>query len=191
MQAALLTGCRYGELAAMQCNDFNSDTGSVYVRSSKGGKARHVTLSSEGGIFFVTATVGKLHNDLIFLRSDRMPWAKSHQARPLAAACARAKISPPISFHTLRHTHASHLAMRRVPLMVIAHHSRTRGHTHGRKALCASCTLLCGRCHPCRIAGFRNCDANQSPAFQSVQIAHQKQNHHLGSFEDAASDMQR
>ena len=131
VQAALLTGCRYGELAAMQCGDFNSDTGSVYVRSSKGGKARHVTLSSEGGIFFVTATVGKLHNDLIFLRSDRMPWAKSHQARPLAAACARANISPPISFHTLRHTHASHLAMRGVPLMVIAHHL---GHADTRMA---------------------------------------------------------
>ena len=35
---ALLTGCRYGELAAMTLDDFNSDAGTLRVRQAKSGK---------------------------------------------------------------------------------------------------------------------------------------------------------
>jgi integrase len=35
-------------------------------------------------------------------------------------ACQRAKIKPAVSFHVLRHTHGSTLAMRGVPMGVIA-----------------------------------------------------------------------
>ena len=129
VRAALLTGCRYGELAAMQCSDFNKDTGSVFVRPGKAGKGRHVTLSEEGVSFFNDITAGRASDANTFLRSEGRPWGKSHQARPLLEACKRSKISPPISFHILRHTHASHLAMSGVPLMVIAHqlgHADTR-----------------------------------------------------------------
>ena len=38
----------------------------------------------------------------------------------MAAACERAKISPSIGFHGLRHTWASLAAMAGVPLMVVA-----------------------------------------------------------------------
>jgi integrase len=44
-------------------------------------------------------------------------------------ACKRAKISPAVSFHVLRHTHGSTLAMRGVPMGVIAEqlgHADTR-----------------------------------------------------------------
>jgi integrase len=44
-------------------------------------------------------------------------------------ACGRAKIKPAISFHVLRHTHGSTLAMRGVPMGVIAEqlgHADTR-----------------------------------------------------------------
>ena len=129
VRAALLTGCRYGELAVMRCEDFNPDTGMVYVRPGKGEKGRHVTLTDEGQSFFDEASAGRAGDALVFLRVDGERWGKSHQARPLAEACKRAKIFPPASFHILRHTHASHLAMRGVPLMVIAHqlgHADTR-----------------------------------------------------------------
>lgn len=46
--------------------------------------------------------------------------SKSQQKRPIDAACGRAGITPAVSFHVLRHTHASHLAMRGVPMGVIA-----------------------------------------------------------------------
>ena len=63
------------------------------------------------------------------VRKNDRPWAKSEQQRPLAGACERARIDPPINFHGLRHTYASRLAMRGVPLAVIAAqlgHSDTR-----------------------------------------------------------------
>jgi site-specific recombinase XerD len=44
-------------------------------------------------------------------------------------ACKRAKISPAVSFHVLRHTHGSTLAMSGVPMGVIAEqlgHADTR-----------------------------------------------------------------
>jgi integrase len=43
--AALLTGCRFGELTAMTVDDFNPDAGTLRVRASKSMKPRHVVLS--------------------------------------------------------------------------------------------------------------------------------------------------
>jgi site-specific recombinase XerD len=63
---------------------------------------------------------GRPASDRIFLRSDGKRWGASHQQRPLADAANRAKIYPAPSFHILRHSHASALAMRGVPLGVIA-----------------------------------------------------------------------
>jgi integrase len=127
--AALLTGCRYGELTAMTVEDFNPDAGTVQVRTSKSGKPRHVVLTQEGRDFVVGLAVGKSGSARLFLRPNGMPWAKSEQQRPLAAACAAARIEPAVNFHGLRHTYASRLAMRSVPLAVIAAqlgHSDTR-----------------------------------------------------------------
>ena len=38
----------------------------------------------------------------------------------MAEACTHGKIDPPINFHGLRHTWASHAVMNGVPLMVVA-----------------------------------------------------------------------
>lgn len=65
----------------------------------------------------------------MFTRSDGDLWNKNHQQRRLADACKRAGIKPAISFHVLRHTHGSTLAMRGVPLPVIA---RQLGHSDTR-----------------------------------------------------------
>ena len=127
--AALLTGCRYGELTAMTVDDFNPDAGTVRVRTSKSGKPRHVVLTQEGRDFVVRLAVGKSGTARLFVRTNGKPWAKSEQQRPLAAACAAARIEPAVNFHGLRHTYASRLAMRSVPLAVIAAqlgHSDTR-----------------------------------------------------------------
>jgi integrase len=120
VRGALLTGCRYSELAALHAADFNADAGVVTVRESKAGKPRHVVLTDEGQRLFSNLTAGKLGNDLIFARADGGVWGKSHQLRPMVEACRRAKIKPEISFHVLRHTHGSTLAMKGVPLGVIA-----------------------------------------------------------------------
>jgi integrase len=129
VRAALLTGCRYGELTRMRAGDFNSEAGTITVRESKAGKPRHVALTDEGRALFAELTAGKVGRDPIFLRDDGKPWGASHQQRPLDAASNRAKIEPATTFHILRHTYASVLAMRGVPMGVIAAqlgHSDTR-----------------------------------------------------------------
>jgi integrase len=117
---ALLTGCRYGELAVMAVDDFNSDAGTLRVRASKSGRPRHVVLTQEGRDFVAQLAIGKPGSMRLFLRSNGKRWAKSEQQRPLSAACAAARIDPAVNFHSLRHTYASRLAMRGAPLAVIA-----------------------------------------------------------------------
>lgn len=129
VRAALLTGCRYGELIALQVSDFDPDNGSVNIATSKSGKARHVHLSEEGGRWFKEWTAGKSGGELILTRPDGSPWGKDHQARRMTGACAAARISPAVSFHILRHTFAASLATAGVPIQMIAEalgHADTR-----------------------------------------------------------------
>jgi integrase len=79
-----------------------------------------VVLTEEGRHLFTQCTAGRVATERVFLRSDGKPWGASHQQRPLAEAAASAKLSPAPTFHILRHTHASLLAMRGVPMGVIA-----------------------------------------------------------------------
>ena len=62
--------------------------------------------------------------------------------RPMLTACKAANIEPRASFHILRHTYGSSLAMNRVPLQVIA---AALGHADTRitdAPLCAPVTVL-------------------------------------------------
>lgn len=120
VRAAILTGCRYGELTRLRAGDFNRDVSTIVVRESKGGKPRHVVLTDEGAALFESLTAGRPSSTLIFTRHDGRAWKASEQQRPLQEACERASITPPATFHVLRHTHASHLAMQGVPMGVIA-----------------------------------------------------------------------
>ena len=104
----------------MTVDDFNPDAGTLRVRTSKGGKPRHVVLTQEGRDFVVQRATGKPDSARLFVRSNGKPWGKSEQQRPLSGACAAAHIYPPVNFHGLRHTYASRLTMRGVPLAVIA-----------------------------------------------------------------------
>jgi integrase len=119
VQGALFTGCRYSELARLKCANFNRDSGTLAIRLSKG-KIRHVILTDEAKASFVEWTKDKGPADHVFLRADGDVWGASHQKRPLDDASALAKITPAVTFHILRHTHGSHLAMAGVPMGVIA-----------------------------------------------------------------------
>jgi integrase len=113
----------------MRAADFNAQAGTVTVHLSKAGKARHVALDDEGQQFFAILTDGRSTGDLIFRRSDGKAWGPSHQQRPLDEASKAAKLDPAATFHILRHTYASMLAMKGVPMGVIAAqlgHSDTR-----------------------------------------------------------------
>jgi integrase len=125
VQAALATGCRYGELCRMQVQDFDPDTGTVAIHTSKSGKSRHVILTNEGIALFTQLAAGRSSAEVLLRATNGAAFGKSYQARPMAEACARAKLKPAISFHGLRHTWASHAVMNGVPLLVVA---RNLGH---------------------------------------------------------------
>jgi integrase len=120
VQAALWTGCRYGELVALTVSDFDRDGGTLLIPTSKSGKARRVWLNAEAQQSFARWCFGRNGSDVLLLRDDGLRWGRDHQHMPMREACAAARIVPPISFHILRHSHASHLAMRGTPLAVIA-----------------------------------------------------------------------
>ena len=129
VQAALQTGCRFGELARLTVSDFNPDAGTVAIRQSKTGRARHVVLTDEGARFFREACAGRLGSEPMLIKDNGTSWDKSHQGRCIAEAVKRAKITPTINFHGLRHTWASLAVMAGVPIMVVA---RNLGHVDPR-----------------------------------------------------------
>ena len=129
IQAALLTGCRYAELASLVAADFNPDSGTLHIRISKSGKGRHVVLTQEGVDFFRSLGAVRSPQERVLVKEAGGRWLKSHQHRPMQEACARAGIDPPASFHTMRHTWASLTIMGGAPLMVVA---RNLGHADTR-----------------------------------------------------------
>ena len=129
VQAALRTGCRYSELGRLEVTDFNPDSGTLAIRQSKSGKARHVVLTHEGTSLFTRLTAGRAGWEVILSKANGEPWRTSHQLRPMAQACQRAGINPPVSFHSLRHTWASLATMNGTPLLVVA---KNLGHADSR-----------------------------------------------------------
>jgi len=129
VHAALLTGMRYGEVINIKVKDFDPTSEKITATDTKNGKDRLIPLTKEGITFFTNETVGKAEKNLMFLRDDGEPWAKSHQSRRMEAACLKAEISPPATFHNLRDTYASILAMNGTAMKLIADflgHSDTR-----------------------------------------------------------------
>ncbi len=129
VQVALLTGARFGELGALLVSDFNPDSGTLHIRTSKSGKGRHVVLTDEGVAYVKTLCAGRASRDRLLPKDSGGRWLKSHQARPMRDACTNARIQPPAGFHTLRHTFASLSVMNGAPLLVVA---RNLGHTDTR-----------------------------------------------------------
>ena len=117
---ALLTGCRYGELCRFKVADYNADVGTLSVRIAKGGKVRHVTLTEEASAFVDRLVAGRAPADPLLRRDDGRVWKRAEQVRPMREACTHAGITPAVGYHVLRHTHGSLLAMRAVPMAVIA-----------------------------------------------------------------------
>jgi len=125
VEAALLTGARYGELVALKVDDFKN--GKLYIAISKSGKPRHVRLTDEGRGFFETLVAGREPTETLFLKNGK-PWGKSHQNEFMRQACINAKIEP-LGFHQIRHSYASMAVMSGLPLLILA---ENLGHTDTR-----------------------------------------------------------
>lgn len=119
VQGALFTGARYGELTATCVSDYDRDNAVLWLRHTKSGTPRAVYLDEEGAKFFSGLTKKQPAAAPIFCRPDGKRWGASQQARYLATACATAEIGA-TSFHDLRRTYGARLAVKGVPMAVIA-----------------------------------------------------------------------
>jgi integrase len=120
VRAALLTGCRYGELCRLVVADFNPDASTLAILRSKTGRVRHIPLTEEGAAFFAEMCAGRAGDAVLLPKRNGKPWGPSHQIPLMVQACAHAKITPAVTFHGLRHTFASLTVMGGAPLVVVA-----------------------------------------------------------------------
>ena len=119
VQAALLSGARYSELCRLTVADFDPQSRTLTLQETKAGKPRTVYLDDEGAALMARHCLGKHGRDLMFTRADGGAWKASQQARPMLAACEAAKLDK-TGFHDLRRTYGARLALKGVPLTVIA-----------------------------------------------------------------------
>jgi integrase len=122
---AVRTGLRQSELRELRWEDVDLKAGKLVVRRSvwrgivttpKNGKPREVPLSGQA----LAALKGHRHlrGPLVFCNMDGRQFSHNQVKNPLWRACKRAGLRL-VQWHVLRHTFASHLAMRGAPLKVV------------------------------------------------------------------------
>lgn len=119
VQASVLTGGRYGELAKAKVRDYDHRSRTLVLAETKNATPRAVYLEDEGATLLATQVAGKKTDDLIFPRPDGKSWSASQQARPIEEACRVGKVER-CTFHDLRRTFGARLALRGVTMAVIA-----------------------------------------------------------------------
>jgi integrase len=126
---ALFTGGRYGSLGHLKVKDIDFRSRTALFRVTKSGKKQSIKLTSPACKFLRTEIAGKLPDDYVFIKASGEKWKPSDQSRRMTDACAAAKIEPPVTFHELRDTFASHLVMAGVPILTV---SKLLGHADVR-----------------------------------------------------------
>ena len=123
---ALRTGMRQGELKGLQWSSIDWENRSVAVRHSrddrtkmllppKSNRERHIPMDVD---VYEALFKRKRATGYVFLDEDRRPFEYHRIERRLTKACGDAGIRR-IGWHTLRHTFASHLAMKGVPMTAV------------------------------------------------------------------------
>lgn len=119
IQAALLTGARYGELAHARVRDFDPDGGIVTFHISKT-KAHDTFLTDEAVKFFESITAGRHADEYLLTKDDCTPWGTNHHIKPFNAASKRAKLPHATTFYALRHTYISTALKHGINLKAVA-----------------------------------------------------------------------
>jgi len=122
---ALKTGLRQSELLGLRWEDVEFSLGKLFVRQAivegnlgtpKNGKSRELPLCDSA--LDALKACRHLRGKLVFCDENGNPLTMGQCKRPLWNACKKAGIRR-IGWHVLRHTFASHLAMKGVSLKVI------------------------------------------------------------------------
>lgn len=123
--ATLRTGMRQGEIKGLQWQSIDWQNRSIIVRHSfcdvrktidtpKSNRERHIPLDVD---VYATLYRRKKSVGYVFLNSDK-PWNSPRLNCRLARVCKKAGLRK-VTWHVLRHTFASHLAMKGVPLNTV------------------------------------------------------------------------
>jgi integrase len=122
---ALRTGLRQGELLALRWSDVDLKAGRLVVRQNvvrgiigtpKSGKPREVALSNDALVALKEHR--HLRGPIVLCDATGCMLKKSECKHPLWRASKRAGLRR-VGWHVLRHTFASHLAMKGAPLKVV------------------------------------------------------------------------
>ena len=170
VKIAVHTGLRMGELRALKRSDLDFDNGIIRVGAtynrrlkkvlnrSKNGEIDFVPMNSE--VLSILATRKLMKPDQTIFRSTVFENAR----RDLRLLCVKANV-PVLSFHSLRHTFASCLAMAGVNLMVIQKLMRHKSY---------EMTLRYAHLHPNSIKGVTDVLVTQNKSV-GAQMAHNEQ----------------
>jgi integrase len=106
IEAAFLTGARYGELITAKVSSVDLNVGKWHVAEGKTG-SRTVMLQQDAAGFFRELVNGKSASDYLFTMENGSPWKSSDQTRPFKAALRAAGLPDDGSIYGLRHSYIS------------------------------------------------------------------------------------
>jgi integrase len=124
VKLGLNSGMRIGEMIALKYEDLDYDRRIIHVRRSMGMTKIKSTKSGHERQIPMTATLAatRLEGEGFIVQKDGEPYTYQMLRKPLNRVQAAAKIpDDKRGWHTLRHTFASHLAMKGVPIQSISH----------------------------------------------------------------------
>ena len=115
VKGAVLTGMRRGELSRLKWSDVDREPGWISVDETKSGKPKIVAISSELRNVLDECQRTRT-NEFVFTNTQGRPWSDSDHL--YLKVCRRLGIHD-LRFHDLRHSAASYLRLKQVPLLDI------------------------------------------------------------------------
>ena len=123
VQVGILTGLRRTRLLRLKWEDVDFKLGVIYVRNAKGGKSRELPMGPTLKQVLKSVPHHIASGYVFASPSNGEPWGDLKAS--FQAAVTKARIEKRVTFHTMRHTFASHLVMAGVDLYTV---SKLLGH---------------------------------------------------------------
>lgn len=121
---AFNTGCRLGEITRLRWQNIDLRKNIIIIGdnlfTTKNEKQRIIPISKE--LLPILKELGKKTKkaqNFVFGKTNTFPFHNDYVSRNFKKACRKAKMKDEIHFHTLRHSFASNLAIKGVPIIVI------------------------------------------------------------------------
>ena len=123
VKAALLTGFRPGELAALNVGDVVASTGTIHVNGKTG--HRDVVVSAKALAHFKECAKDKLPLTPLLTRADGKRWGKDGWKKLFDDARTKAKLPPAVVLYSCRHTAISEMLMSGMDSLAVAKQTGT------------------------------------------------------------------